>query len=63
MDQLEYAEAHELIMRAWQSTEPFAFDGKYTQLRYVNLWPRPIQQPHPPVSPAARRRCATGCAT
>ena len=45
----KYAEAHELIMRAWRSTEPFAFDGKYTQLRYVNLWPRPIQQPHPPV--------------
>jgi alkanesulfonate monooxygenase SsuD/methylene tetrahydromethanopterin reductase-like flavin-dependent oxidoreductase (luciferase family) len=45
----KYAEAHDLVMRAWQSTEPFAFDGKYNQLRYVNLWPRPIQKPHPPV--------------
>jgi len=45
----KYAEAHELVMRAWQSEEPFAFDGKYNQLRYVNLWPRPIQKPHPPV--------------
>jgi len=45
----KYYEAHELIMRAWREREPFAFDGKYTQLRYVNCWPRPIQQPHPPV--------------
>ena len=29
--------------------EPFAFNGQYTQLRYVNCWPRPIQKPHPPI--------------
>jgi alkanesulfonate monooxygenase SsuD/methylene tetrahydromethanopterin reductase-like flavin-dependent oxidoreductase (luciferase family) len=45
----KYREAHELIMRAWAEPEPFAFNGKYTQLRYVNIWPKPIQQPHPPV--------------
>jgi alkanesulfonate monooxygenase SsuD/methylene tetrahydromethanopterin reductase-like flavin-dependent oxidoreductase (luciferase family) len=45
----KYYEAHDLIMRAWREREPFAFDGKYTQLRHVNLWPRPIQQPHPPI--------------
>jgi alkanesulfonate monooxygenase SsuD/methylene tetrahydromethanopterin reductase-like flavin-dependent oxidoreductase (luciferase family) len=45
----KYYEAHELIMRAWREREPFAFDGKYTQLRYVNCWPRPLQRPHPPV--------------
>jgi alkanesulfonate monooxygenase SsuD/methylene tetrahydromethanopterin reductase-like flavin-dependent oxidoreductase (luciferase family) len=45
----KYAEAHDLIMRAWASDEPFAFDGKYNQLRYVNCWPKPIQQPHPPI--------------
>ena len=45
----KYREAHELIMRAWAEPEPFAFDGKYTQLRYVNCWPKPIQQPHPPI--------------
>lgn len=44
-----YYEAHDLIMKAWQSREPFHFNGDYTQLRYVNVWPRPIQQPHPPV--------------
>ncbi len=45
----KYYEAHDLIMRAWQEPEPFAFDGKYTQLRYVNCWPRPLQKPHPPI--------------
>ena len=45
----KYAENHELIMRAWSETEPFAFDGKYNQLRYVNCWPKPIQKPHPPI--------------
>ena len=45
----KYYEAHELIMRAWHEPDPFAFDGKYTQLRYVNCWPRPIQKPNPPV--------------
>ena len=45
----KYAEAHEMIMRAWREPEPFAFDGKYNQLRWVNCWPKPIQKPHPPI--------------
>jgi len=45
----KYYEAHEMIVRAWTEREPFAFDGKYNQLRYVNLWPKPIQQPRPRV--------------
>jgi alkanesulfonate monooxygenase SsuD/methylene tetrahydromethanopterin reductase-like flavin-dependent oxidoreductase (luciferase family) len=45
----KYQEAHDLILRAWHEREPFAFNGRYTKLRYVNIWPRPIQQPHPPI--------------
>ncbi|MDA1297912.1 MAG: LLM class flavin-dependent oxidoreductase, partial [Chloroflexi bacterium] len=45
----KYAEAEELILRAWEEDEIFSFDGKYTQLRYVNLWPRPLQKPRPPI--------------
>jgi len=45
----KYAENHDLILKAWTSEEPFAFDGKYNQLRYVNCWPKPIQKPHPPI--------------
>jgi alkanesulfonate monooxygenase SsuD/methylene tetrahydromethanopterin reductase-like flavin-dependent oxidoreductase (luciferase family) len=44
-----YYEAHDLIMKAWTEQDIFAFNGKYTQLRYVNIWPRPLQKPHPPV--------------
>ena len=45
----KYAEAEELIIKSWTEDEIFSFDGKYTQLRYVNLWPKPMQDPHPPV--------------
>ncbi|MDQ4117304.1 MAG: LLM class flavin-dependent oxidoreductase [Actinomycetota bacterium] len=44
-----YYEAHDLILRAWQSRDMFAWNGKYNQLGKVNLWPRPIQKPYPPV--------------
>ena len=42
-----FHEARELIHRAWKAKEPFTFNGKYTQLRYVNPWPRPIQEEIP----------------
>jgi alkanesulfonate monooxygenase SsuD/methylene tetrahydromethanopterin reductase-like flavin-dependent oxidoreductase (luciferase family) len=45
----KYREGHDLVIKAWREREPFAWNGTYTKLRYVNLWPRPIQQPHPPV--------------
>lgn len=44
-----YHEAHDLIIKAWTEKEIFPWNGKYTQLRYVNLWPKPIQKPHPPI--------------
>ena len=45
----KYAEAEDLILRAWEEQDIFSFNGKYTQLRYVNIWPRPLQEPRPPV--------------
>lgn len=45
----KYAEAHNLIMRAWREDKPFAFNGRYNKLRYVNIWPKPLQKPHPPI--------------
>ena len=45
----KYREGVGLVLRAWREKEVFSFNGKYTQLRYVNVWPRPLQQPHPPV--------------
>ena len=40
-------EAHDLIIQAWTRPGPFAFEGEYYNYRYVNIWPRPIQQPPP----------------
>jgi len=40
-----FLEAHDLILEAWTREGPFAFEGKYC----VNTWPRPVQQPHPPI--------------
>lgn len=44
-----YHEAHDLIVKAWTEPDPFAWNGRYQQLRYVNPWPRPVQKPHPPI--------------
>jgi alkanesulfonate monooxygenase SsuD/methylene tetrahydromethanopterin reductase-like flavin-dependent oxidoreductase (luciferase family) len=45
-----YLEAHDLIIRAWTDKDTFAFNGRYNQQRYVNIWPRPVQNaPHPPI--------------
>jgi len=44
-----FHEAHDLIVRAWSEPGPFAFQGRHYNVRYVNLWPRPFQKPHPPI--------------
>ena len=50
IDQRErYREALELVTKAWSAKDIFAWNGKHYQLGMVNLWPRPIQQPHPPI--------------
>lgn len=44
-----FLEAHDLIIEAWTKDGPFEFSGKYYQSKYVNIWPKPIQQPFPPI--------------
>jgi len=44
-----HIEAHDLVVRAWTETGPFAFEGKHYHFEYVNMWPRPYQDPHPPI--------------
>ena len=44
-----YYEANDLIIKAWTEPDVFAWNGRFNQQRYVNIWPRPIQKPHPPV--------------
>ena len=42
-----FEEARQLVTRAWTEPAPFSFNGKYNKLRYVNIWPRPIQERMP----------------
>jgi alkanesulfonate monooxygenase SsuD/methylene tetrahydromethanopterin reductase-like flavin-dependent oxidoreductase (luciferase family) len=44
-----FNEAHDLIVKAWTSDELFAWYGDNYEYRYVNIWPKPVQKPHPPV--------------
>jgi alkanesulfonate monooxygenase SsuD/methylene tetrahydromethanopterin reductase-like flavin-dependent oxidoreductase (luciferase family) len=44
-----FYEAHDLILRAWTEDGPFSFEGNHYRVRYANIWPRPLQKPHPPI--------------
>jgi alkanesulfonate monooxygenase SsuD/methylene tetrahydromethanopterin reductase-like flavin-dependent oxidoreductase (luciferase family) len=53
----QFWEAVDLIQRAWTEDGPFSYEGRHYPLRYVNPWPRPTQQPYPPVwIPGSRSR-------
>jgi alkanesulfonate monooxygenase SsuD/methylene tetrahydromethanopterin reductase-like flavin-dependent oxidoreductase (luciferase family) len=43
-------EAADLIVKSWTSHDgPFNWEGEHFHARQVNIWPRPYQQPHPPI--------------
>lgn len=44
-----FDEALELILKAWTEPEPFGWLGRHYEFRSVAIWPRPVQQPRPPV--------------
>jgi len=44
-----FHEAHELILKAWTEPGPFAWESNHYRFRYVNVWPKPYQKPHPPI--------------
>jgi limonene 1,2-monooxygenase len=45
-------ESVELIMKCWTATEPFDFEGRFWHGEGINVLPKPLQQPHPPVAAA-----------
>ena len=47
-------EGMDLILKALTEPQPFSWEGRYYQYRTVSVWPRPVQQPHPPVIVATR---------
>lgn len=42
-------EGVQLIMRAWTEPQPFSWEGKFFRFRTVSVWPRTVQDPHPPI--------------
>jgi alkanesulfonate monooxygenase SsuD/methylene tetrahydromethanopterin reductase-like flavin-dependent oxidoreductase (luciferase family) len=43
-----FDECYEIMLQAW-TKESFSFEGRFHSYRDVAIWPRPVQQPHPPV--------------
>ncbi|MCC6946731.1 MAG: LLM class flavin-dependent oxidoreductase [Bradyrhizobiaceae bacterium] len=43
-----FEEAFDVIIKAW-TQESFTHEGKFWNYKDVAIWPRPYQQPHPPV--------------
>lgn len=44
-----FREAHDLLVAAMTQPGPFEWNGEFFQIPYVNLWPQPLQKPHPPI--------------
>jgi alkanesulfonate monooxygenase SsuD/methylene tetrahydromethanopterin reductase-like flavin-dependent oxidoreductase (luciferase family) len=54
-------EAHDLILKAWTTHDgPFSWEGRFFHYRNVNIWPRPYQQPHPPIWISASTQGSVG---
>jgi alkanesulfonate monooxygenase SsuD/methylene tetrahydromethanopterin reductase-like flavin-dependent oxidoreductase (luciferase family) len=43
-----FEEAYEIIRKAW-TEEVFSHEGRFWSYKDIAIWPRPFQQPHPPV--------------
>jgi alkanesulfonate monooxygenase SsuD/methylene tetrahydromethanopterin reductase-like flavin-dependent oxidoreductase (luciferase family) len=44
-----FEEGLQLIRLAWTEKQPFGWDGRYFKYRSIAIWPRPVQDPHPPI--------------
>ena len=42
-------EGIDLIVKAWTSDQPFAWDGAEYRFSTVAVWPKTVQTPHPPI--------------
>lgn len=44
-----FRESMDILVKAWTQPGPFSYDGEFYSYKYLNIWPRPYQQPHPPI--------------
>ncbi len=47
-----FAEALDILIGAWTS-EPFTYHGRFFQIPEIDVVPKPVQRPHPPIFVAA----------
>lgn len=46
------SESLELVLKCWTSPDPFDFEGRFWSGRNIDVKPKPVQQPHPPLATA-----------
>jgi alkanesulfonate monooxygenase SsuD/methylene tetrahydromethanopterin reductase-like flavin-dependent oxidoreductase (luciferase family) len=45
-----FNESLDVLIKAWTSTESFTYNGQHVKIPHeVVVWPKPLQQPHPPL--------------
>jgi len=44
-----FEEGLQLIRLAWTEKQPFGWEGCHFKYRSISIWPRPVQDPHPPI--------------
>jgi alkanesulfonate monooxygenase SsuD/methylene tetrahydromethanopterin reductase-like flavin-dependent oxidoreductase (luciferase family) len=43
-----FREGIDVILKAWTEDGPQGYQGEFYNYRFLNPWPKPMQQPHPP---------------
>lgn len=46
-------EGLDFVLKAWTEKGPFSFDGRFTKFSNLEVLPKPVQSPHPPIAVAA----------
>jgi alkanesulfonate monooxygenase SsuD/methylene tetrahydromethanopterin reductase-like flavin-dependent oxidoreductase (luciferase family) len=49
-----FREAFSLVLHAWTEPETFGWEGRNYRFRTISAFPRPLQQPHPPIVSSAQ---------
>jgi alkanesulfonate monooxygenase SsuD/methylene tetrahydromethanopterin reductase-like flavin-dependent oxidoreductase (luciferase family) len=44
-----FRESLEIVLKGWTEDGPTAYDGRFYNYKFLNVWPRPFQKPHPKV--------------
>ena len=44
-----FQEAFEIVVRSWTENGPLEHAGRFYNYRFLNVWPKPLQKPHPKI--------------